>query len=146
MGGEILDACFPSGPELLPTLADIAARLAQRGQQDVHHKRKLRGQREGTVLDPCRLALDFTLDSGAGGGGGSAEGSTAAANGSASASTSRTDLRLEASDLRLTLSPDVLDLGTALASSALAPLMQASGDSWEGRSRMYLPDFRIGST
>ena len=112
-------------------LADIAARLAQRGQQDVHHKRKLRGQREGTVLDPCRLALDFTLDSGADGAGSSTEGSAAAADGSAS--TSRTDLRLEASDLRLTLSPDVLDLGAALASSALAPLMQASWDSREGR-------------
>ena len=35
-----------------------------------------------------------------------------------------TDVRLDASDLRLTLSPDVFELGAALASSALAPLMQ----------------------
>ena len=46
--------------------ADVAARLAQRDQEDVHSKRKLRGRREGTVLDPCRLALDFTLAAGSG--------------------------------------------------------------------------------
>jgi hypothetical protein len=47
-------------------IADVAARLAQRDQEDVHIKRKLRGRREGTVLDPCRLALDFTLAAGSG--------------------------------------------------------------------------------
>ena len=35
---------------------------------------------------------------------------------------SRTDIKLEASDLRLTLSPDVLELGSLLAASALEPL------------------------
>lgn len=40
----------------------------------------------------------------------------------------RTDLKLDASDLRLTLSPDVLELGSALAASALAPLMQPKPD------------------
>ncbi len=38
-----------------------------------------------------------------------------------------TDVRLEATDLRLTLSPDVLELGALLAASALEPLMQAGG-------------------
>ena len=33
-------------------------------------------------------------------------------------------MRLDASDLRLTLSPDVLELGSRLAASALEPLMQ----------------------
>ena len=47
-------------------IADVAARLAQRDQEDVHSKRKLRGRREGSVLDPCRLALDFTLAAGSG--------------------------------------------------------------------------------
>lgn len=42
---------------------------------------------------------------------------------------SRTDVRLEASDLRLTLSPDVLELGSRLAASALEPLMQV-GREW----------------
>ncbi len=52
---------------LLP--ADVAARLAQRDQQDIAHKRKMTGRREGTVLDPCRLALEFKLaDLGSGGG------------------------------------------------------------------------------
>ena len=41
--------------------ADMAARMAQRDQQDARHKRKLRGQREASVLDPCRLKLDFKL-------------------------------------------------------------------------------------
>lgn len=36
-----------------------------------------------------------------------------------------TDVRLEATDLRLPLSPDVLELGGLLAASALEPLMQA---------------------
>lgn len=43
---------------------------------------------------------------------------------SVGAAPSRTDVRLEASDLRLTLSPDVLELGSRLAASALEPLMQ----------------------
>jgi len=51
----------------LPARADVAASLAQRDQQDVHHKRKLRGQREGSVLDPCRLALRFKLAPGGNG-------------------------------------------------------------------------------
>jgi hypothetical protein len=38
-----------------------------------------------------------------------------------------TDVRLDASELRLTVSPDVLELGGALASSVLAPLMQVGG-------------------
>lgn len=37
----------------------------------------------------------------------------------------RTDVHLEASDIRLTLSPDVLELGTLLAASVMEPLMQA---------------------
>ena len=47
---------------------------------------------------------------------------SAAGDGSAPASV--TDIKLEASDLRLTLSPDVLELGTRLAASVLEPLMQ----------------------
>ena len=47
----------------------MAARLAQRDQQDIAHKRKMTGRREGTVLDPCRLALEFKLaDLGSSGG------------------------------------------------------------------------------
>jgi hypothetical protein len=143
----------------------VAARLAQRDQEDVHSKRKLRGRREGTVLDPCRLALDFTLAAGSGPGTPcplacsllacsalsvacwhllavhctarsivrsvcfewsnnpppGAEGSGAG---------SRTDIKLEASDLRLTLSPDVLELGSLLAASALEPLMQVWPAVW----------------
>jgi len=40
---------------------------------------------------------------------------------------------MDASDLRLTLSPDVLELGGLLAASALEPLMQASLDGGGGR-------------
>lgn len=36
----------------------------------------------------------------------------------------RTDLNLDASDLRLNLSPDVLELATSLAVSVAKPLMQ----------------------
>lgn len=67
----------PCPPTSLPPAApaDAAARLAQRdGQPDFHLKRKLQGRREGTVLDPCRLALDFVLE------GGGAEGSPGAYN------------------------------------------------------------------
>lgn len=64
---------------------------------------------------------------------------------SAGAAPSRTDVRLEASDVRLTLSPDVLELGSRLAASALEPLMQVRargcqrlgwaglGWRWQGR-------------
>lgn len=38
-----------------------------------------------------------------------------------------TDIQLESSDLRLTLSPDVLELGGRLAASVLEPLMQVGG-------------------
>ena len=44
------------------------------------------------------------------------------------ATPSSADVRLEASDLRLTLSPDVLELGGLLAASALEPLMQPQPD------------------
>ena len=58
---------LPRGPPCCH--ADVAARLAQRDQQDIAHKRKMSGRREGTVLDPCRLALEFKLaDLGTGGG------------------------------------------------------------------------------
>ena len=43
-------------------------------------------------------------------------------------------MKLDASDLRLTLSPDVLELGSLLAASALEPLMQVQP---EGQS-LYL--------
>jgi hypothetical protein len=36
----------------------------------------------------------------------------------------RTDLNLDSSDLRLNLSPDVLELATSLAASVAQPLMQ----------------------
>ncbi|KAL4443584.1 hypothetical protein ABPG75_011321 [Micractinium tetrahymenae] len=94
-------------------ISDVAARLAQREQQDVAHKRKLRGRREGSVLDPCRLGLTFRL---------------VAAGEGEDARPATTDVRLEASDLRLTLSPDVLELGGLLAASALEPLMQPQPD------------------
>ncbi|KAL4447306.1 hypothetical protein ABPG77_007339, partial [Micractinium sp. CCAP 211/92] len=95
-------------------ITDVAARLAQREQQDVAHKRKLRGRREGAVLDPCRLGLAFSL--------------VAAAGEGEDARPASTDVRLEATDLRLTLSPDVLELGALLAASALEPLMQPQPD------------------
>lgn len=43
----------------------------------------------------------------------------------AAAGGGRTDLNLDASDLRLNLSPDVLELATSLAASVAQPLMQA---------------------
>ena len=51
----------PAPPPVRCAPADVAARLAARDQQDIGHKRKMTGRREGTVLDPCRLVLDFTL-------------------------------------------------------------------------------------
>lgn len=142
---------FPASPFLFRPCADVAARLAQREEVDVHQKRKLSGRREGTVLDPCRLALDFTLVAGAEAGGpGAPLGSspplgvrqaawhaawlsTLPCTGPvlnalswlcAEGSASSTDVKLEASDLRLTLSPDVLELGSQLAASVLEPLRQ----------------------
>ncbi|KAI7845244.1 hypothetical protein COHA_001286 [Chlorella ohadii] len=47
---------------------------------------------------------------------------------SSAAAASVTDIQLEASDLRLTLSPDVLELGGRLAASVLEPLMQPQPD------------------
>lgn len=44
--------------------------------------------------------------------------------GDSTSAASVTDIKLEASDLHVTLSPDVLELGTRLAASALEPLMQ----------------------
>lgn len=71
---ENTKACLPGRQSIsnnglfpgCPCPADVAARLAQREQQDVAHKRKLRGRREGAVLDPCRLGLAFSLVAAAG--------------------------------------------------------------------------------
>lgn len=54
-------ACLP---RTAASPADVAARLAARDAEDVHHKSKLTGRREGGVLDPCRLALEFSLAAG----------------------------------------------------------------------------------
>ncbi len=43
------------------------------------------------------------------------------------AGSGRTDLTLETSDLRLNISPDVLELATSLAASVAQPLMQVRG-------------------
>ncbi|KAL4858517.1 Vacuolar protein sorting-associated protein 13C [Chlorella vulgaris] len=95
-------------------VSDAAARLAHRDQSGMDRKRKMRGTRESSVLDPCRLVLDFKLAAGGTG---------------LDATPACTDIKLDTSELRLTLSPDVLELGSALASSALAPLMQPKPDA-----------------
>eukprot|EP00887_Chlorella_sp_A99_P001951 scaffold18.g1951.t1 len=95
-----------------PQEARTAAQAEGAATKAEDTRAKLRGRAEAPVLEPCRLALGFELDGGGEAGG---DGST-------------TDLQLESSELRLTLSPDVVQLAASLANSVLQPLLQAKPD------------------
>ena len=59
---------------------------------------------QGTVLEPCKVAARVDLQGGSG------------------------DIHLTLSDLRMNLSPDVLELALSLQSSVLEPLVQPAPD------------------
>jgi hypothetical protein len=84
------------------------------GLQDLTQKRKVRGRLESVVLEPCRLGLTFKLQ-------GPAPGQQDGAG--------LTDISLDVSDIRLSLSPDVVQMATSLAGSALQPLLQPKPDA-----------------
>jgi hypothetical protein len=62
------------------------------------------GQVQGTVLEPCKAAVTLDLQSGSG------------------------DINIRLSDVRLNMSPDVLELALSLQSSVLEPLFQPAPD------------------
>ena len=70
----------------------------------VQVKEQVGSQVQGTVLEPCKVAV--RLDMGPGGG----------------------DVALTLSDLRMNVSPDVLELALSLQGSLLEPLVQPSPD------------------
>ena len=60
----------------------------------------------GTVLEPCKVGMMMEMSGGSG------------------------DIQLKLSDLRMNLSPDVLELAMSLQSSVLEPLVQPAPDKW----------------
>lgn len=62
--GNVIDMHALSCLRLFTWSADAAARLAHWDQSGMDRKRKMQGTRESSVLDPCRLVLDFKLASG----------------------------------------------------------------------------------
>lgn len=103
------------------SIDDAAAMLHDRAAEELQEHRKVKGRTETVVLDPCRITLDFDLLSAP------EEGHSSAA-GAPPAQVVRTDLKLDASDLRVTLSPGALALAASLGAGALAPLAQPGPD------------------
>lgn len=97
-------------------ILDAGRVMEDRETKDLAEHRKLKGQKEGTVLQPCRLVLDFDLLSVQG-------------PGDESAQVIRTDLSVEASEVQISLSPGTLELTLQLGEAALAPLMQPGVDA-----------------
>lgn len=65
-------------------------------------------QVQGTVLEPCKVAVSMDMTQGSG------------------------DVNLKLSDLRLNVSPDVLELALSLQTSVLEPLFQPAPDRFAG--------------
>lgn len=61
-------------------------------------------QVKGTVLEPCKVGMTMELSAGSG------------------------DIQVKLSDLRMNLSPDVLELALSLKGSVLEPLVQPAPD------------------
>jgi len=76
-------------------------------------------QVQGTVLEPCKVAVRMDMGGDAG------------------------DIQLTLSDLRMNLSPDVLELALSVQSSVLEPLVQPAPDryvhqSWAPSNRLRI--------
>jgi hypothetical protein len=89
-------------------IADIKKELASRAgpETSLHKHRKLQGTMQSVILFPCKVSLDFRLES-----------------------HSRTDLTLGISDVKISLSLPVLHLVTSLSTSLLEPVMQPQPDT-----------------
>lgn len=93
------------------TIADVDKVLQSRAAEDLATHRKVRGKKETVVLQPCRIELDFHLQS-----------EIVPSTGAPQVLLTNVDLR--ASELRVTLLPAVAELASSLGAGALAPLMQ----------------------
>lgn len=89
-------------------IADIRKELASRADPEtsLSRHRKLQGTMQSVILYPCKVSLDFKLES-----------------------QSRTDLTLAITDVKISLSLPVLNLVTSLSTSLLEPVMQPQPDA-----------------
>ena len=83
--------------------------LASESQIRLQNTEEPGSQVQGTVLEPCKVAVRMDMGGDAG------------------------DIQLTLSDLRMNLSPDVLELALSVQSSVLEPLVQPAPDRYVHR-------------